>query len=80
MARYFFHLCDGGDILLDPEGREIGDSSQISSLALKEARSIIGHEAMQGMIRLDRYIDVQDEAGGVVFRLPFREAVIIIGE
>ena len=79
MARYFFHLCDGGDILLDPEGRTIDDASQITSQALKEARSIIGHEAMQGMIRLDRYIEVQDDSGKVVCRLPFRESVVIVG-
>ena len=77
MARYFFHLCDGGDILLDPEGREIEDPAQIGVLALKEARSIIGFEAMQGTIRLNRYIEVQDEAGASVYRLPFREAVIV---
>ena len=27
VARYFFHLCDGVDTLMDPEGREVTDAS-----------------------------------------------------
>jgi hypothetical protein len=29
VARYFFHLCEGQDTLIDPEGREIGDVTLI---------------------------------------------------
>lgn len=77
MARYFFHLCDGTDILLDPEGRVIDDAVLISHLALKEARAIISHEALGGSIDLHQSIEVRDEGGTTVHRLSFRDAVAI---
>lgn len=77
MALYFFHLCDGQDILIDPEGREISDISLIAGMALKEARAIIGHEAVSGSIKLHRRIEVFDEAGVMVHRLAFQDAVTI---
>lgn len=79
MARYFFHLRDGQDVLIDPEGREIADPSQIPGLALKEARSLISQDVMAGQIRLDFAIDVLDETGSVAHHLAFREAVAIVG-
>ena len=78
MARYYFHLRDGQDVLLDPEGREIGDISQIPALALKDARSMISQDALAGKIRLDQSIDVLDMSGKVVHHLPFRDAISII--
>ena len=79
MARYFFHLCDGQDILLDPDGRELDGASLIAALALKEARSIISHDALTGSIRLDQSIEVRDETDEVVHRLSFRDAITING-
>lgn len=75
MALYFFHLCDGVDTLLDPDGREVADTSLLAAMALKDARSIIGHDAAEGTINLGQHIDVFDEAGALVHRLPFRDAV-----
>ena len=79
MALYFFHLRDGHDRLIDPDGREIADTALIPSLALKEARAIIGHDATQGSLKLDQFIEVLDEPGALVHRLAFRDAVTIIG-
>jgi hypothetical protein len=78
MTLYFFHLRDGVDILLDPEGREIESADLIAGIALKEARAIIGDEARSGTILLDKHIDVEDESGTVVHRLPFTDAVKIV--
>ena len=41
MARYFFHLCDGRDALIDPEGRELVEAAMIAGAALKEAHRVI---------------------------------------
>lgn len=79
MARYFFHLRDGQDVLIDPEGREIADPSQIPVLVLKEARSLMSQDVMTGQIRFDFAIDVLDEAGAIVHHLSFRDAVTIVG-
>ena len=77
MARYFFHLCDGHDTLIDPEGREIGDTSLIAGIALKEARAIIVDEVTRGSIKLGQHIEVLDGDGTMVHRLDFRDAVIL---
>jgi len=38
VALYFFHLCDGRDTLIDPDGRMVDDLAGIGDAALKEAR------------------------------------------
>lgn len=77
MARYFFHLRDGQDLLIDPEGREIPDRAHIAKIVLKEARSMMSQDMLQGRLRLDQSIDVIDEAGVLVHHLSFRDAVKI---
>jgi hypothetical protein len=78
MALCFFHLRDGKDVLLDPEGREFDDQAVIAKTALAEARSIISHDALTGFIRLDQYIDVEDATGTVLHTVEFRDAVTIL--
>lgn len=77
MARYFFHLYDGIDKLMDPEGREVADASLLEVIALKDARSMISQDALTGRIVLDLSIEVRDEGGKLVHRLSFRDAVLI---
>ena len=79
MARYFFHLRDGRDVLMDPEGRELTDASSIAALALRDARSMISQDALTGHIHLQQAIEVLDETGKVVHRLAFADAVVING-
>ena len=45
MPRYFFHLRDGEDRLLDPEGRLLSSIDAVSDATLKEARAIAAHFA-----------------------------------
>jgi hypothetical protein len=78
MALYYFHLSDGHQALIDPEGRDVADSSQIGDLALREARAMIAQDALAGRIMLDQFIEVRDESGKLVHRLSFRDAVTMI--
>ena len=80
MPVYFFHLRDGEDTLLDPDGRVLDGSAAIARSALAEARALISDEARLGRIRLDQRIDVEDADGVVVHSLPFSEAVEITGD
>jgi hypothetical protein len=73
----YFHLRDGTDVLLDPEGRDVADLDAIPQIALHEARAIIAADARDGQILLDQRIDVEDEAGQLVHRLHFADAVTI---
>ncbi len=77
MALYFFHLCDGRDTLLDPEGREVGDRAAIAGIALKEARAMISQDALSGKIFLGQAIEVRDTAGKLIHSLSFRDAVAV---
>lgn len=75
LALYFFHLCDGGDTLIDPDGRNIADPAQIPDIALREARAMISQDALEGRIVLDQYIEVRDGDGRLIHSISFRDAV-----
>jgi hypothetical protein len=77
VALYFFHLCDGHEVVIDPEGREIDDRSRIGEFALKEARAIISQDALAGRIMLGQRIEVRNEDGKLVHQLSFRDAVTL---
>lgn len=77
MSRYFFHLVDGSDVLLDPDGIEISPD-QIASRALYQARALIASDAGEGRINLRCSIEVKDEAGKLVHSLAFEDAVSIV--
>ncbi|HZW16585.1 MAG TPA: hypothetical protein VFF66_10075 [Brevundimonas sp.] len=79
MPVYYFHLRDGADVLLDPDGRALDGMSAIAECALAEARALISEEARTSRIRLDQRIEVEDADGVVVHSLPFRQAVEITG-
>ena len=76
MAIYFFHLRNGVDVLLDPDGRNLATTG-IPDAALGEARAIISADARAGRIDLDQSIEVQDSTGEVVHRIAFEYAVNI---
>ncbi|KRC79122.1 DUF6894 family protein [Sphingomonas sp. Root241] len=78
MPLYYFHLRDGIDVLLDPEGRELDSHEAIVTATLVEARGLLGAEVRTGQLDLDQMIDVEDEAGAVVHRLRFADALTIV--
>lgn len=69
----FFHLRDGHDILLDPEGRELDGGEATVAAALAEARAIISNDAMAGCINLN-----QDEHKNIVHCLRFDDAIQLV--
>jgi len=77
MPRYYFHLRDGADLLLDPEGRLLDGTEAIAAATLAEARAILCADIRQGKLGLDQLIDVEDARGRVVHRLSFIDAVKI---
>jgi hypothetical protein len=77
MGVYFFHLRNGADVLLDPEGRQL-ELANIAAAALSEARSIMSADCRSGEVDLNQNIDVEDSAGKLVHRVSFADAVSII--
>jgi hypothetical protein len=78
MPLYYFHLVDGVDVLLDPEGIEIASAELIPGIVLREARSIISCDAAEGNVNLTYHIDVEDASGRVVHCLDFEDAVDVV--
>ena len=78
MARYFFHLRDGSDQLLDPEGVELPDLSAVEKRALVAARDMLSDEMKAGTLDLRYRIEVEDAEGNLLHSLPLEEAFTII--
>ena len=79
MSRYFLHLRDGTDELLDPEGSFFDDLEQLRAAVLAGARDVMANELKSaGTVDLRYRIDAEDENGDIVFSLPFADAVHIV--
>ena len=74
MTRYFFHLRDGDDQLLHPDGIEFADLEAIEAAALRAARDTLSHELQAGRLDLRYRIDVEDERGTVVHSIALADA------
>jgi hypothetical protein len=79
MAKYFLHLRDGTDELLDPEGVECPDMDGLRSIVLRNARDIIAGDVLQGTVDLRYRIDAETGAGAIVHTLPFADAITFVG-
>ena len=80
MARYFMHLRDGTEQLLDPEGLEYASVDAVRKAVLIAARDLMTGDIREGVIDFRFRIDVEDEGGDIVYSLPFKHAVNIIPE
>ena len=80
MPRFFMHLRDGSDELLDNEGMELLDLDAVRLKVLTAARDIIAGDLRNGIIDLRFRIEAENEGGEIVYTLPFRHAFNIIPE
>ena len=76
MPRYFLHLRDGSDELLDPEGLILPEDG-VEGAALLAARDCMAADVRQGRLELKYRIDVHAEDGEIVHTLPFADALEI---
>lgn len=78
MVRYFLHLRDGTDELLDPDGREFASMEALAIYATLSARDLLAGELQKdGTLDLRQRLDAEDEAGQIVYTLQFKDAVTI---
>jgi hypothetical protein len=77
VPRYFMHLIDSTEVLLDPEGLEM-PAEAVKRAALTAARDCMCGDVRNGELDLRYRIDVHDESGDVVHRLPFSDAVDVL--
>jgi hypothetical protein len=78
MSRYFMHLRDGSDELLDPEGGDYPDLESMRRAVLLCARDLMAGDIRGGVIDFRFRIDAEDEDGNLVYSLPFEHALSII--
>ncbi|WP_010187153.1 DUF6894 family protein [Sphingomonas sp. PAMC 26605] len=78
MPRWYFHLDQAGDRLIDPEGVEIADPTSLRSRAVAIARALIAEDAIGGVLHLDTRLFVVDERGATVLEVSFADAVALI--
>jgi hypothetical protein len=77
MPLYYFHLRDGTDTILDPEGSELA-ADAVAGKALWQARDCLAGDVKSGRLDLRYHIEVHDEAGETVHSIAFADALEII--
>ena len=77
--RYYFHLRESGGYVVDDEGIELADMDAVVAAATAGARCVIAGEAMLGRLPLGSVIEVDDQGGGRVLDLSFRDTVLLTG-
>lgn len=77
MPRFFFHLRDGTEQLLDPDG-QIMPRENVADAALAQARDCIAGDVLNGRMVLHYRIEVHDEADRMVHTLDFSDAVQVL--
>ncbi len=79
MPRYFFHVCNGDGFTEDEEGSVLADQAAARLAAIAAARDIMAEEMRAGQLNPASFIEVEDEAGALLFTLPFSDAYEVRG-
>lgn len=77
MARYFFHLRDGADEVLDQEGVMLAWDA-LPGAALLAARDCMSSDVKAGKLDLRYRVDVQDGCGNLVHSVAFTDALEVV--
>jgi hypothetical protein len=77
VARYFLHLKDGTESILDPDGMEM-PADAVPATALRSARDCIAGDVIAGRLDLHYRIEVFNESGELVHALRFQDALEVV--
>lgn len=80
MARYYMHLRDGAEQILDPEGLEYPSVEALRKAVLIAARDLMTGDIRECVLDFRFRIDAEDESGLIIYSLPFKHAINIIPE
>jgi hypothetical protein len=78
MARYLMHLRDGTEELLDPEGIEYASLDAMRKAVMATVRDVMSGDVLRGILDMRFRVDAENDAGEIVYTLPFKHAVSII--
>lgn len=80
MPRYFFDLVNGSGVTADEEGSELSDAQAARDCAVRQLRSILAHDVLNGQLDCNLRIVVRSGDGEQVLDVGFRDAVELIPE
>jgi hypothetical protein len=75
VARYFFHLREGGILLKDEEGTQFADNVAACEAGLCAARALLASAVIEGRLPLDHVVVVADDHGVVLLSLTLGASV-----
>lgn len=75
MPRYYFHVREAGERILDEEGTDLPDLNAAGSYAVHCAGDILRGTVRSGELPLSHAFEITDADGELLLVLPFREAV-----
>ena len=75
MARYYFHIKDGAELIKDPEGSELPTRDAARRQALKSARELWADAIKSGKSLAADAVIIADEYGGTLTFVPMNEAL-----
>jgi hypothetical protein len=80
VTRFFLHLRDHVDEVLDPDGVDFKDIDALKTAVAASARDVMCGDLRNGILDYRYRIDAENAAGQIVYTLPFSAAVSIIPE
>jgi len=75
MPRYYFHIEDDGDTIVDREGIELADLDAAREEAVAGAREIMSEDVLRGRTADGRRFVITDDWGMVLAEVPFRATI-----
>jgi hypothetical protein len=73
MARYFFHVRDGRELIPDPEGVDISNLEAAADDCRSTVQEVLNEDASQAELASNRQFEITDEQGGLCLVIPFLE-------
>lgn len=68
---YYFHLVEGDQVILDPDGIMLADLAAAQKAALDGVRSLVADAVMHGKQDYRGSLNVEDEFGVKLFTVDF---------
>lgn len=79
MTRFYLHIHNAHGEAEDDEGLDLPSLAEAQEQAITGIRSLLSAEVRNGTMNLNGWIDIRDENGSVLVKVPFADAVRIEG-
>jgi hypothetical protein len=80
LPKYYFHLRNGSDQLLDPRGTELASIEAVRQMALLFARDTLSNMIRGGLLDLRYRVDAEDADGKLVHSIKLEDTFETVRE